>query len=101
MFATKCNNPEGLMDGFSLLDKFVFRVSVYGFVTIGAYGIFLESTAWAIVYSAFAILGNFFVTGYCLCAHCPYPYKKSDCLFFPYQLITNLYEYFIIQFVRK
>lgn len=81
-----------LVEKFSLFEKISIRVAFYGVIIIGALGIYLESILWGLIYTAFIITGTI-VLLYCLCAHCPYPYKFSDCLILPYEVIKKIYRY--------
>ncbi|MBN2030509.1 hypothetical protein JW824_09715 [bacterium] len=85
-------NDTHLVDGFSLIEKILMRMGFYGFIFIGAYGIYSATLLWGLLYTGFVLFGLGFVFLYCLCAHCPYPYEYSDCLFLPAGLIKKLYK---------
>lgn len=85
-------NNVNLAERFSLFEKILMRMGFYGFIIIGAYGIYSESVPWGLLYTVFVIFGLSVLLSYCLCAHCPYPYKYSDCLFMPLALI-NKYKF--------
>ncbi len=89
----ECNRCSNLISAFSFLEKTIMRMSFYGFIIVGAYGICMESFAWGMAYISFAIFGLTFVVLFCLCAHCPYPYKHSTCLFLPFEWVKKLYRY--------
>lgn len=93
MFSRQCQKETKLHDGFSVLEKILLAGPWYIFVFIGAYAIFIENIIWGIVFFAFCNVAFFFGTLYTLCAHCPYPYEHSDCLFFSYRIIRKLYKH--------
>ena len=93
MFPQNCNQHVHLVERFTLLHKIIMRLGFYGFMIIGAYGIYVESILWALIYSCFGILGLNFGFSYFLCSHCPYPYKYSDCLFLPFWIFTKQYKF--------
>ena len=82
-----------LADRFSLVEKILMRIGFYGVLIIGAYGIYLESITVGLIYTAFVIFGLSVLLSYCLCSHCPYPYKYSDCLFVPARLVKKSYKF--------
>jgi len=82
-----------LVEKFTLLQKILMRIGFYGFMIIGAYGIYLESILWGLIYSGFVIFGIEFGLSYFLCSHCPYPYKYSECLFAPFWVFTKQYKF--------
>ena len=51
------NQHVTLVERFPLLQKILMRVGFYGFMIIGAYGIYLESILWGLIYSGFVIFG--------------------------------------------
>jgi len=89
----ECQRCPELHDSFSRVEKLLLPTPWYIFVFIGFFAIFRESIVWGIVYFLFCNLAYFFGILYTLCAHCPYPYKFSDCLFFPHELIKRLYKH--------
>jgi len=89
MASKNCDKNVRLIEKFSLLEKTLYRTGFYGFIIIGAYGIYLQNIVWGIIYTAFVISGLRFGLLYFACSHCPYPYKYSDCLFAPFWLIKN------------
>lgn len=93
MLPKECKQHVGLIERFTLPQKILMRFGLYGFMVLGAYGIFLESTLWGLIYSVFVILGIEFGLSYFLCSHCPYPYKHSDCLFAPFWVFTKQYKF--------
>jgi len=87
------NQKNKLIEKFSLFEKIFMRIGFYSFIIIGAYGIFSVNTLWALIYIGFVLLGLTFGLLYCLCSHCPYPYKFSDCIFLPFVAIKKLYNF--------
>lgn len=85
-----CSKPCELKDGFTLAEKTLARIGFYGLISVGAYAIYSRNPVWCILYLCFALVGNLFVVYSFLCAYCPYPFKYSDCLFFPYQAVSNV-----------
>jgi hypothetical protein len=82
-----------LLDRFSLKDKLLMRTGWLGFMAVGAYGIYRQDPLWAFLYAAWGVLGFALVVLPFLCAHCPYPYRLSTCLFMPPQLLQRYYAY--------
>jgi hypothetical protein len=82
-----------LADRFSLVEKILMRIGFSGVLIIGACGIYLENITLGIIYTAFIIFGQSVLLSYCLCSHCPYPNKYSDCLFVPARLIKKSYKF--------
>lgn len=87
------NDCPQLLDGFSLGQKTVLRAMLVGSIAVGAYTIFLYSTAWGWIYLGVAILGQAFFVLPSLCGHCPYPNQYDDCLFLPAGLMRSLVKY--------
>jgi hypothetical protein len=56
-------------------------------------GIWLSSPSWAITYGVGAIVLLFGPVVYGLCAHCPYPFHRDQCLFLPPGWVRGLYRY--------
>jgi len=79
-----------LKDGFAWYEKLLLRTALAGLVTIGAVGIYLESSAAAIGYLLLVLIGGLLVIYDFLCVSCPYPYEYPDCLFFPPELLTSV-----------
>lgn len=82
-----------LIEKFTLREKILMRTVFFGNILIGTYSIYLENIFAGLLYSAFIIFGLNFIVTYCLCSHCPYPYKHSDCLFVPFEWIKKLCEF--------
>ena len=82
-----------LIDRFSIKEKFLLRTGWYGFLLVGTYAIYLKDPLWAWIYAAFGILGFALLVLPGMCAHCPYPYEYSTCLFFPPALLRRFYAY--------
>jgi len=93
MHPQNCNQHVNLVQGFTLVQKILMRLGFFGFMIIGAYGVYLESMLWGLIYSGFVIFGIEFGLSYFLCSHCPYPYKYSDCLFAPFWVFTKQYKF--------
>jgi len=79
-----------LKDGFAWYEKLFMRVGLAAVVGIGAVAIYHSNPPVAIGYLVFVGLGGLVVMYDSLCVYCPYPYKHSDCLFFPYQLVASV-----------
>ncbi len=82
-----------LIDRFSLTERIVMRLGWFGFMAVGAYGIYKQSPLWAGIYVACSALGFALVVLPGLCGHCPYPSKHGTCLFLPPGLINRFYPY--------
>jgi hypothetical protein len=87
------NHQVKIVERFTLVQKILMRVGFYGFMVIGAYGIYVESILWGLIYSGFVIVGIEFGLSYFLCSRCPYPYEYSDCLFAPFWVFTKQYTF--------
>ena len=87
-----CGQGSRFIEGFSLTERVLMRIGFYGFIIVGAYGVFLQSIPWGLAYTGFSIVGLLAVL-YCLCAHCPYPHKLSTCLFLPTGVVKALFSY--------
>ncbi|KIX12848.1 hypothetical protein [Dethiosulfatarculus sandiegensis] len=89
------DKPQGkcLLQGFSLADKTVARVAYYGLFMVALYELFQRSLPAAIAYLLFGAIGLGFLVLRILCAHCPYPAHKADCLIAPPKLIQKLAPY--------
>ncbi len=81
-----------LFTKFPLLDKILMRIGLYTLIFIGIYAIFIQSRFWGLIYIAYIIISAPTIL-YCLCSHCPHPYKFSDCLFIPFGLIKKLFKF--------
>ena len=90
-----CRKSEKRMQGFSIREKIFMNGGVMGSVIIGTYGIYLESTLWAIGYVGFVLFAMLVLIGYSLCSRCPYIYEEyTDCLFPPWgKIYRKLYKY--------
>ncbi len=82
-----------LHDSFSLKDKIFMRIGWYGFMAVGTYAIYKQNPLWAWAYIAYVIIGFALVVIPWLCAHCPYPYQFSTCLFMPAGFLRKFYAY--------
>jgi len=79
-----------LKNGFSLIEKLAMRGGLAAVVGIGAFAIYGSNPGAALGYLVFVALAGLVVMYDSLCVYCPYPYKHSDCLFFPYQLVVSV-----------
>lgn len=85
------SDREGeLISGFTWYDKLAMRGGLAVVVGIGTFAIYGNNPVAAAAYLLFVALGGLVVMYYSLCVYCPYPYKHSDCLFFPYQLVASV-----------
>ncbi|MGD9368888.1 MAG: hypothetical protein PVH87_24505 [Desulfobacteraceae bacterium] len=82
-----------LIDRFSLQERIVMRTAWFGFMAIGAYGIYKAAPIWAVLYVLYSLLAFALVVLPALCAHCPYPYKRDTCLFLPPGILRRFYPY--------
>jgi hypothetical protein len=87
-----CSQTSHLIDKFSVFEKALIRVGVFGFFLIGLYAVFTHSLVWGFVYTGMSIVGAFLVL-FALCSRCPYPYQRSDCLFLPAGIIKKIYNH--------
>ncbi len=81
------------IDRFSLKERLLMRTGWFGFMAVGAYGIYQQNPLWAWFYVAYGFFGFALAVLPSLCAHCPYPYKRSTCLFMPPGLLKKFYPY--------
>ncbi len=87
------NDACGLHDRFSFKDKIIMQTGWNGFMIIGTYGIYKQNPLWALAYVAYIIIGYALIVMPWVCAHCPYPYKLSSCLFMPPGFLRKIYNY--------
>jgi len=78
-----------LKDRFSWYEKLIARACLAGALLAAGVGIYRENKSIAIGYAVFVTLGAMLVVYDSLCVYCPYPFKYSDCLFYPYQLVAR------------
>ena len=78
-----------LKDHFSWYEKLVARGCLAGAIITAGVGIARESKGVAVGYTVFVVLGGLLVVYDSFCVYCPYPFKFSDCLFYPYQLVAR------------
>lgn len=93
MITKQPKQRTALIEKFTLCEKILMRTVFLGNILIGAYSIYLENIFVGLLYSVFIILGLNFIVTYCICSHCPYPYKHSDCLFMPFKRIKKLHKF--------
>lgn len=86
---SKCSN---LANKFSLFEKIPIRVTFYGLIIIGALSIYAESLLWGLIYTVFLIFGAIILLS-CLCTHCLYPFRYSDCLILPFKVIKKICKF--------
>ena len=79
-----------LKDGFTWYEKLFMRGGLAAVVGIGVLAIYRSDPLVATGYLLFVALGGLVVMYDSLCVYCPYPFKHSDCLFFPYQLVASV-----------
>ena len=79
-----------LKNGFAWCEKLAMRGGLAIVVGIGALAIYRSNPAAAVGYLLFVALAGLVVMYDSLCVYCPYPFKHSDCLFFPYQLLARV-----------
>lgn len=91
----QCRREPDVSKGFTRTEKILMGIGFYGFVSIGVFGVFLESTIGGLVYVGFALVGILFLFGYGLCTHCPYIFEDyTDCLFPPWGTVyRTLYRF--------
>ena len=82
-----------LTDKFGTPERILMIIGFYGFILVGAIGIFSVSLVWGLIYIGFALIGLFGIVLSCLCSHCPYPYEHDTCLFLPVSLVKRLRKY--------
>ena len=92
MTTQDCEHNCVLIDSFGRTEKALMRIGFYGSLIVGAYAIYSASLPWGLLYTGLAVPGLFFAALHCFCAHCPYPYQYSDCLFFPPWLVSRLHK---------
>ena len=79
-----------LKGGFAWYEKLAMRGGLAAVVGIGALAIYRNDPVMTTGYLLFVALGGLVVMYDSLCVYCPYPFKHSDCLFFPYQLVASV-----------
>jgi len=91
--ASTSHAPCSLIDRFSLTEKLIMRIGWFGFMAVGAIGMFRQDPLWAMLYVLCATAAFLLVVLPGLCAHCPYPSQFSTCLFLPAGLVKRFYPY--------
>ena len=79
-----------LKNGFAWHEKLAMRGGLAIVVGIGALAIYWNDPTAATGYLLFVVLASLIVMYDSLCVYCPYPFKHSDCLFFPFQLVASV-----------
>ncbi len=89
------NNEEKieLIDKFTVTQKIIMGLFFWTIPIVGAYGIYIESILWGVIYTIYFGVGPFYLLGRHFCSHCPYPCEHSTCLFQPYQIPKKLFKY--------
>lgn len=82
-----------LIECFTLKERILSRLGFNGFIAVGAYGIYKQSTLWAAIYVVVSILIFAAVIMPSICARCPYPSKYNTCLFLPPAFMNRFYPY--------
>lgn len=85
-----CESKLNLKNGFDWHEKLAMRGGIAAVVAIGAFAVYQDNPPVAAGYLLFVALGGLVVIYDSLCVYCPYPFKHSDCLFFPYQLVASV-----------
>jgi hypothetical protein len=65
---------------FSLAEKFYAQITFHGGILVGAYGLFLNSTALGIAYLLYAYIGIILLMRYTVCPRCPHLLVADDCV---------------------
>ena len=89
----KFHSQCALIDRFSLKERIVMRIGWSGFMSVGAWTIYKQNPFWTWAYVAYGLLGFALVVLPSMCARCPYPYKRSTCLFVPPAILRKFYPY--------
>ncbi len=79
-----------LKDRFFWYEKLIARACLAGLLFTATIGIYRENKSIAAGYVLFVALGALLVVYDSLCVYCPYPFKHSDCLFYPYLLVARV-----------
>ena len=79
-----------LKNHFSWYEKLIVRTCLAGVVLAAGIAVYRENKGVAIGCAAFVALGALLVVYDSLCVYCPYPFKYSDCLFYPYQFVAHV-----------
>jgi hypothetical protein len=91
MPGSNCNSSEKEFNRFSIWEKLIMSCLVYSTISVGAWGISLESVPWTFGYLAFVFISMTFLIGYANCTHCRYIWPEyTDCLFWPWGRIYRV-----------
>ena len=90
MNESACKKKVELKNGFTWYEKLLMRGGLAALVGIGAFAIHRSDSLAAAGYLVFVALAGLVVMYDSICVYCPYPFKYSDCLFFPYQLVASV-----------
>jgi hypothetical protein len=102
--STSASRPRlALRDGFAWYEKLIARACLGGMVFAAALAMPQDNKPIALGYLAFVAVAGAIVIYDALCVYCPYPFKHSDCLFYPYQLVARFARLRLgrISWVRK
>lgn len=80
----------GLKDGFTWYDKLSMRLGLAALVAIGAVAVFIRDPWLALAYIVLVATAGTGVIYDFFCVYCPYPFRHSDCLFFPYKFLSSV-----------
>ncbi len=78
-----------LKDHFTWYEKLIARGCLGGAILVAAIAMYLDNPAVTVGYLVLAAFGGAAVVYDFLCVYCPYPFRYSDCLFFPHQLLST------------
>jgi hypothetical protein len=77
-------------DRFTWYEKLIARAGIGGAVLAATIAIYRDSKPVALAYIALVAVGGVLVVYDFLCVYCPYPFRYSDCLFYPHQLVSAI-----------
>lgn len=92
MDTTSEENGQRFKNDFSLPELIFFRGTLYGALFIGMREIFRKNRIAGLLYLLFVIVGFPLLMVKNFCTHCQYPYTFRTCMFFPPELVTELYS---------
>jgi hypothetical protein len=89
-----CTNDSVTHDErlFPAWEVMLMRACIYGFVTVGLVGIFLESVAYGAAYAAFLAVAAVVHLKW-FCCHCPNPWMHDVCISAPPRLMRSLMKH--------
>ena len=83
------NGSCGSGGTFSWGEKLFVVGTFYGFIAVGAWGIWPASPGAALAYVAYALVSFFLLMRYTVCARCPHLFEENDCVFVPVPLVKT------------